>query len=139
MAGIVDMKVRDLYKAILDWHRTNHDRIFVKLRRSDKDPYVRCYFKIIGEFPEPNAASIYDIACLATEQMAGLLEWAAPEKIGDNSLFQLSRVIVEHLGGWSKTSELARQSTICREHGMVACLERERKQGTLWYLERSLQ
>ena len=125
-----DRRVRDLYRVILDWHKTNHDMIYEKRRRDDKDPYIRCYSRIIEKFPEPNEASIYDIACLAMEQMTGLLEWAASEKIGDYSLFQLSKLIVKYLGGWSKTSNLARQSPICREHRMLACLERERRQST---------
>ena len=121
----------NLYRIILDWHRINNKEIFKRRRRGIDDPYVRCYLKIIDKFPQPGIANVYDIACLAAEQVAGLLEWAAPEKIDDRSLFQLGREIVDHLGGWSKTLELAKQSVICKEYGMLTCLEKERKSRVL--------
>ncbi len=50
---------------------------------------------------------MYDIACLAAEQVAGLLEWAASEKINNRSLFQLGREIINYLGGWSKAFRIS--------------------------------
>ena len=95
--------------------------------RSSDDPYVRCFFELVENLPDPEDASPEDIALVCIEVVSGLMEWAYHEedRYGVKMAAYAHYILDEFFDGFfgEKTRVQAKQSSLYSRYSMAKCLD----------------
>ncbi|MEM1831385.1 MAG: hypothetical protein QXT57_01785 [Thermosphaera sp.] len=126
------LSLNEYYARIYNWHMKNKNKIFAKLPdRSKDDPYIICYLELMRILPEPNVASLEDIAFVCREVLAGLMEWAYHE-IDENGVkiaayaHYILDTFFDGFNG-SKTIQFSKNSKLYPTYSMLSCLGRYKR------------
>jgi len=118
VSHISGLSLRELYARIVDWHKT----VGLALVRHVPTVgwYKNRYIQLLLDLPCPDAASVEDIALVSWHTMVGLLEWSFWLPTYDRVYNHCyAALIVERLGGWERTRELASRSPLFGRHPMA--------------------